>query len=174
WDQFVRTVEMALKVIANIIGAVMAVIRGDWEGAWGHIRAIGEAIWDYIVESWHAAAQTTHELWGAIGRAIIGWWDEVKANAVETWTIIYECISGAWEGLLTKDADFWQKVKEGFRLAWEGIRDGARDTWRGIANVVIGFLNRIIDAINDMIRQVNKIKFTAPDWVPVFGGKSWG
>src|SRR5690606_40178968 len=80
----------------------------------------------------------------------------------------------AWEGLLTKAADFWQKVKEGFRLAWEGIRDGARDTWRGIANVVIGFLNRIIDAINDMIRQVNKIKFTAPDWVPVFGGKSWG
>ena len=32
----------------------------------------------------------------------------------------------------------------------------------------------IRDRWNALIRLVNKFEFTAPEWVPFFGGKSWG
>jgi TP901 family phage tail tape measure protein len=59
--------------------------------------------------------------------------------------------------------DRFTTFKNDFLGIWESIKDGVK-----------GFINTIIGAINSMIRGLNKINFTAPDWVPIIGGKSWG
>ena len=58
--------------------------------------------------------------------------------------------------------------------AWGGIKE----MLRGCINGIVGFLNLLLQgltaAVNGFVKVVNKLSFTAPDWVPGIGGKSFG
>lgn len=61
---------------------------------------------------------------------------------------------------------------------WEKAWGGVKDIFRGVFNTIVGIaeaaVNLVIKGINWLIKQLNKISFTAPDWVPVIGGKKVG
>lgn len=61
---------------------------------------------------------------------------------------------------------------------WEKAWDGVKNIFRGVFNTIVGIaeaaVNLVIKGINWLIKQLNKISFTAPDWVPVIGGKKVG
>ncbi|WP_148466832.1 hypothetical protein [Paenibacillus senegalimassiliensis] len=68
-------------------------------------------------------------------------------------------------GLFTND---WAR-------AWEGIKTIFGGVWDGIVGLLKGAVNIIIDTINFMIKQLNKVKVDIPDWVPGdLGGKEFG
>ena len=48
-----------------------------------------------------------------------------------------------------------------------GVIDGIKGGFRGM-------VNGVISGLNTMIRGLNKLKFTVPDWVPRFGGRGFG
>lgn len=61
-----------------------------------------------------------------------------------------------------------------WRKAWEGVKQifkGIFDTLYGIAKAP---LNMIIDAVNWIIKGLNKIQISIPSWVPGIGGRSFG
>ena len=89
---------------------------------------------------------------------LVKWWNE----DVSPWFTVEK-----WKGLL-------RNVWTAFQEIWEGIKKDTEDIWKGIANTIIGFVNKIIDGLNIMIRGINKLSFEAPDWVPKFGGKKFG
>ena len=60
----------------------------------------------------------------------------------------------------------WRKC-EGFRDFWKGL-------WGGMKDMFKGFVNGVISGMNFLIRGLNKVKFSVPNWVPVIGGKSFG
>jgi F0F1-type ATP synthase assembly protein I len=76
----------------------------------------------------------------------------------------------------------WDKVKEAGSKAWEGIKDAWQQAKSWFSSNVIsplssafkGLFNSIIDGMNWVIRGLNKLKIKIPDWVPGFGGESWG
>lgn len=61
-----------------------------------------------------------------------------------------------------------------WKLAWEGVKDIFKGMWNHMVSMLEGAVNLIISGLNWMIAQMNKIRFTAPDWVPVIGGSSFG
>lgn len=67
-------------------------------------------------------------------------------------------------GVFTGD---WQK-------AWDGVRDIFKGVFESLWGIVKFPLNLIIDGINTLLGGLNKISFDFPDWVPVFGGKTFG
>lgn len=67
-------------------------------------------------------------------------------------------------GVFTGD---WEK-------AWKGVKEIFTGVWNGIVAVVESAINIMADGINWLVRQLNKIKFEIPSWVPGVGGKSWG
>ena len=74
-------------------------------------------------------------------------------------------------GVFTGD---WGKAWDGI----VGIFNGIVDSIKGTINSVIGFINGLISGvcsgINTIIRAMKKLSFDIPDWVPVFGGESFG
>lgn len=75
-----------------------------------------------------------------------------------------------------KFADKWKK-------AWEGIKDTFTKVFGTLGslakkpiNAIISAFNSVIKTINALITKINSIKFTIdiPDWIPGFGGSSWG
>jgi len=79
-----------------------------------------------------------------------------------------------WDTIKAKTIEIWNKVSGTLKDVWDGIKKKAETIWSGIENTVRGVVNGIIRAINWMIRALNKINFTIPDWVPAVGGKSFG
>ncbi|MFS0864129.1 hypothetical protein [Fredinandcohnia sp. 179-A 10B2 NHS] len=75
----------------------------------------------------------------------------------------------------------WDTVKEKLNIFWAAIkvvfgniRDFVSGVWDGMVSGIKGAVNKIIGAMNGMIRGLNKVKFEVPDWVPLIGGKGWG
>lgn len=61
-----------------------------------------------------------------------------------------------------------------FRNGWNAIWSGIGYGFKTFVNGLIWGLNKIIDGINYMIRGLNKIHFSTPDWIPFIGGQSFG
>ena len=59
-------------------------------------------------------------------------------------------------------------------LAWEGVKNIFKGTWNNIISTLEGAVNLIIRGLNWLISQMNKIKFSVPEWIPGVGGKSFG
>jgi hypothetical protein len=109
-------------------------------------------------------------------------WDKVKQAAGDTWQGIKDFFGGAAEWIQTNVTD---PIKNAFGTAldwiktkWETIFTGVKDFVKGSINSIIDFINGMIRAIaigiNAVVNGINAIKITIPDWVPVYGGKSWG
>lgn len=61
-----------------------------------------------------------------------------------------------------------------WKRAWEGIKTFMAGIGDGLVAIFKGSINLIIDAFNGMIRNLNKLKIDIPDWVPGFGGETFG
>lgn len=87
-------------------------------------------------------------------------------------------------GLVAAFALLWNKC-EGFRNffinMWEGIKKVGSsvagfigDTFESTINTVKGIINGVISLINGAIGAINKLKVEIPDWVPKYGGSTFG
>ncbi len=93
------------------------------------------------------------------------------ADGVNALITVFKGLVKFITGVFTGD---WKK-------AWEGIADIFKGIWNGIKATITSIINIIIDVINGMIagvvggvnsviRAINSIGFTMPDWM---GGYSW-
>lgn len=96
--------------------------------------------------------------------------EDVKERFLEAW----ERVKDMFRGLL----DFITGV---FTLDWQKAADGLCsifvNAFKAIVNLASPILNTIIDMVNHVIRAINSISFTAPDWdwLPdSIQGKTWG
>lgn len=79
------------------------------------------------------------------------------------------------ENILGGIIDFITGVFSGdWDKAWEGIKKVFKGIWNSMTIIVESAINFMIDGINWLIQQLNKIHFEIPDWVPGIGGKSFG
>ena len=99
-------------------------------------------------------------------------------NVENIWNSVKQIFSGIIDfitGVFTGD---WEK-------AWTGIKDIFGGIWELLVsviripiNAIIGLINGLISGvclgINTVIKALNSINFTIPEWVPAFGGKSIG
>lgn len=96
------------------------------------------------------------------------------ANVKNIWDAVKRIFDGVIDfirGVFTGD---WERAWKGVQNIFGGIFDGLVALAKAPINMVIGILNGAIGGINKLIQGLNKIRFDVPDWVPGFGGKSFG
>ena len=89
---------------------------------------------------------------------------EVLGNNIDALKQMFTGIVQFISGVFTGDWD----------LAWEGVKNIFKGTWNNIISTLEGAVNLIIRGLNWLISQMNKIKFSVPEWIPGVGGKSFG
>lgn len=67
-------------------------------------------------------------------------------------------------GIFTRD---WEK-------AWSGVKKIFGGVFDSLYGLIKTPMNLIIGAINSVIRGLSSLSIKVPDWVPGFGGKTWG
>lgn len=68
----------------------------------------------------------------------------------------------------------FNSIKTAAETVFNGISDVVSNIFNGLVSIVKAPLNLIIDAINTVIRGLNKISIKIPKWVPGVGGQKWG
>lgn len=91
---------------------------------------------------------------------VIGNWDKVAAGAKNA----LQGVKNAWQGV---SGWFHEKV-----LA--PLQNGFRNTANGIIGFVNGLLKGISSGINAVVRAINGLSITLPQWVPGLGGQTLG
>lgn len=66
------------------------------------------------------------------------------------------------------------KIEEALKTMGENVKTFFSGIWEGLVDGFKGFINFFIEGINTLINGANKLSFTAPDWVPGIGGKTFG
>ncbi len=121
-------------------------------------------------------------LWDNLLVPAANWTGGAIIDALQTiarmFTIIGKTCSDVFGGIhqiFTGFSTFLNGVFTGdFKTAWNGIKGIFAGTWNSIVGLLEGAVNLIVSGANWLIKQLNKISFTVPDWVPGIGGKTMG
>lgn len=121
-------------------------------------------------------------LWDNLLVPAANWTGGAIIDALQTiarmFTIIGKTCSDVFGGIhqiFTGFSTFLSGVFTGdFETAWNGIKGIFAGTWNSIVGLLEGAVNLIVSGANWLIKQLNKISFTVPDWVPGIGGKTMG
>lgn len=162
---------------------IIAPLKGWFSEAWDNIRGFAADTWTDIETVW-----TTVSTWFYDNVT-----EPVKGFFSDAWGSISGFVTGAWDDakLVWSTVSTWftdnviDPVKTAFDTAFQEIKDFVESPFtnletfvKGVFNGVIGFLNGLLSGltsgINSVINAMNNISFSIPDWVPLFGGRSFG
>lgn len=159
------------KIVENL-GIVLGSFAAAWGlvntavGIWNTVSSVGTTVTSAFGAAIKLFKSSTGLAVTAIGALItivvllVENWDVVKATAIQVWEAIKTAWGNAWA---------WFKDK---------IIDPLVNGFKSMVNGIIGFLNAmiagIVGGVNGIVNAVNKLQFTAPDWIPGIGGKTIG
>lgn len=126
---------------------------------------------NWFVETFGPSISNSINLVVNVLGSIVGTIVDVASGIITSLKGIIEYIVGIFTG-------DWERAWEGIKTFYNGIWEGIVGIVKGAVNLVIDFVNGMIGAVriglNKVIDNLNKMSFTVPDWVPVFGGEEWG
>ena len=185
WEGIKAIIGTAVEIILNMISLFLDILTGDWEGVWQDIHGIVAAVWDGIKGIVQAGADFLMGIWNLIVTVARGRWDELKTNTSDTWNAIKDSITGAWTTIANNTLDNWNTIKTFLSNTWKEIYKWAEEKWTNfktmflniwgaITGGVKGYINNIIGFINRLIDALNTIQVDIPEWVPGYGGQRFG
>ena len=169
WDAWCTVVDNIVKVTMSLWTNCIAPV----------VKFLGEClkkIIDGLNEIWQVWKPTIEKIgeiliviWNNCLKPVINWlgneFIQAFRNVGNYIKPILESLKIMFGGLI----DFIVGVFTGnWQKAWQGVQNIFRGIFDGLTNIAKKPLNAIIDAINAMIRGLNKIKL--PNWIPGFGG----
>lgn len=148
-----KGIEGIFSGLKGIIGSVIDGIR-DWLNG----------LLDWIDKKTNGKLKPLITGIKAIVTAVFGNIKQTVGNVINEIKTIFSGLIKFISGVFSGDFD----------KAWEGIKDIFKGIWNTIIDLLNGAINIIIKGLNWLIKQMNKISFDVPSWVPFVGGKSIG
>ena len=99
FEAMLPVIEPVMNMIAAVIKTVLALIKGDWEGAWNGIKEFFSSFVDYIVAIVEGFKKTFTAIFEAIGKLVSGIWDNMVNNIKNAINFIIKGINFFIEGL---------------------------------------------------------------------------
>lgn len=155
WESLKGLVSAIIEIWKNLFLGFVALFTGDWKSAKEFFGKALKGMKDVFITIWTAIWKFFDNL---MTKLFGGKWEFFKTTVKIAVEFVADLFNGLWltlkgiwdliVGIFTGDTD---KIKQGFK----------------------GIINGIITMWNALIKMVNKFEFTAPEWVPLIGGKGW-
>lgn len=176
------------KVLKGLIDFLTGIFSGDWQKAFSGLKQVVSgfktafsAAWKFIKDN--ILSKALSHLEGSFSPAWSLAFKGLKATVGALKDKLKDVFSdgkGYFNGILNFIND---KFLSKWKRAWEAIKDTFTKVFGALGslakkpiNAIISAFNSVIKTINALITKINSIKFTIdiPDWIPGFGGSSWG
>lgn len=177
-----------ILAIILVIGALIAICVLLYQN-WDTIKEKAVEIWEKIKEFISNAIEKVKEvISNVINKIKETWsniWGKIKDTASKVWDGIKSAITGTINGIKTGISNtlnaiksVWDKIWGGLKTTVTNIFDAIWGAIKGVINSILGGIegmaNGVIGGINTVIGALNNLSFDVPDWVPVLGGKTFG
>lgn len=199
WSNMRSTISTTWKNVKSNSSTIWNNIKNSLSSTWNNVKSTASTTWNNmkttIGTAWDNIKSGTSEKWDTIGSNLSTIWGDIKSNASTDFNSMKANIATIWNDVKSNTSTTWDTVKSSLSTTWNSIKStadsvfGAMKTsvaniwdnlWRslkGTINAIISgvekMTNGIINGINGMIRALNSINFSIPDWVPKLGGKSF-
>lgn len=155
---FTGDLEKALGGVEKIVDGLGAVVGSILDGVRDTILSFLDWLDEKTGGRFHGLIETVKEmvtgLFSNLKTALSGWVDGFKKALSGLIQFITGVFTGDWD------------------TAWEGVKN----IFKGVLDICIttieSAVNLIIQGLNWLVSQINKIQFSVPDWVPGIGGKT--
>ena len=161
----IEMVTGAVEIVSGVINFIVSLVTLDFQGMWDAIKQIFGGVKDFFVGLWDTVIGSIV----AFFEGIISWFNELGAvidnvlgNIAASFKQVWASI-GNWfktKVLVIFTKEFWVRT-------FDTIKQGMKSAMNGVIGIVE-------NAVNWIVRQLNKLHWNIPDWVPLLGGKSFG
>ena len=192
---FAQTLTMALKALRIALNPVIEGIQILWEALKPWVAYIGEAVVTAL-DNWRQRFVDLAWVFYEKRPVIVGIFQNLAQVVTQAWSIVSPVLSslkthfqtvfqsvskivdtsvGDMLDMLCGITQFLSGVFSGsWKTAWEGVKLFLKSTVNGIITLLNTMINRLAGALNAVVKTANKLSFTVPEWVPVFGGRKFG
>ena len=164
----------AVQPIAAFLGEVLLTVLQEVGLLFGRLR---DAINDGTIairKCFYLMGVDLEYLWESAAPSL----ENMKLGFKTVFGFIGQVITDTCNGLLDAMRTAVQLVGTVVTNGWSALWDGMAQLSKGGINGILGFVNAMIkgfvDAVNGVVKILNKLKVTVPDWVPELGGKTFG
>lgn len=174
WEIYFKPV---FEAVMSIIDSVKQVFEDNWTAIYDVVSTvIGDIvkIWDNNLKPMF---QAISDFITNVLAPVFKWLLENIISPV--FNSILHTIKGVWENgikpIFTGIIDFITGVFSGdWGKAWDGVCSVFSGIFGGLGAIAKAPLNAVISLINKAIDGINSISVSIPDWVPKFGGSTFG
>lgn len=189
-----------MEVLSGVINFIVGVFTGDWKRAWNGIKTIIDGIWNAIKGIIDTAINFVSNIITTVLTYISNTISLILSGIQKTFEAVFEIIKNVVstiinavaaviqttmdtiKGWITEKLDF---IKTKWSEIWGGIKQTTEDIFSGMWNFIKKIINSILSGvetmangvirgINKMIDALNALQIEIPEWVPVYGGESFG
>ena len=169
---FVNAFKWLAQAVKDTWNAIRNTTRTlwDWFGPYltGVFTVVKTAVTTYfniyktlITTAWQVIKTVTTTLWDAIGIVLDLAWAAIKTAAHVAWAVIREAIldpiraardrlAAIWDAIKEAAGDAWKALKSGAATFAEGLKDTIVKAFKGAVDLVVGFVNKIIEVVNNI------------------------
>lgn len=161
--------------IKTEFGPTVDTLATVFNSLWEHIlKPFGSWLLDTLKVAFDGIVTVITKLWDTL-KPVVSWVGDtfvtVFESAFKSIGAVIKDLQTEYEGILK----FLTGVFTGdWGKAWEGVKQVFKGVFDALVDIAKAPLNMIITSINSVIDGLNKINIKIPDWVPGFGGQSFG
>lgn len=189
-----------METLGGIIDFITGIFTGDWSLAWQGVQEIFTGIWNaltgfisgvwstiksiftgaisiivqFIKTGFNAAKTVITTIFGGIRSFISNTWGGIKSTVIGAVNTLKSYVVNGFSYMQSGIARIMNSILSIISGIWRGIYNVARSCINFILSGIQSMVNGIIGGFNSMIRALNHLHFSIPDWVPGLGGKSLG
>lgn len=168
-----------LDFIMNLFGALIALLQGDFAGAWESLKAAFTSLWAVVQDVFTAIGNFFTGFWESIcaiaqnfgidlSAIFSGLWEGIKTTATTSWTNFSTWASETWNSICTTAQTIWDTLTGFFSGLWEDISTAASDDWDSICATISELWNGMTTTASTVWNTVCTNISTAVDT-----GKAW-
>ena len=154
-------------VIAAIVALVALIaVKGD------EIQAVLNKLNNWLTNIF---TKDWTEVFGPVLGGVLNTFSKVFGDI---WKGIHNVLDGVIDMIRGVFTGNWKRAWEGVQKIFKGVFQSFVSIAKAPINLIIGLINGLVSAIvsgvNAVIRNINKLSWKVPDWVPLIGGSNFG
>lgn len=154
-------------VIAAIV-AFVALIAVKGDEIQGLLNKVSDWLKGIFVRDWR---EVLGPVFGTIMNGFVKTIGDIFSNVKKIFNGIIDFIRGVFTGDWKRA---WEGIKQIFSGIFGGLKAVAKAPINGVISMINGALVALTNGFNWVKKQLNKLSIKVPDWVPKYGGKSFG
>lgn len=154
---FIAAIGDLLSFIGNFVGLVVALLNGDWAGAWQFAQAMGQNAVDFLVNVFQGLYNWVALIFQSILDFIVGIWAGIVQRTTETWNGITTFLQNTWKTIYDNTIGKITELAKGVATKWEETKSDTQIKWANIRDDLANKVGEIYSKVT------SKIKETADD-----------